>query len=69
MASQDEAPRTVPWWCSWPAIAILECIFVVPAVIVVWLRPATSRRTKWIATSILIAVPVVATILDYVMNP
>jgi hypothetical protein len=59
----------VPWWCSWPAIIVLELFCVVPAVIVVWLRPFTSKRTKWIATAILVAIPVIATILDYALYP
>ena len=45
-------------------IIILEFVFVVPALVVLWLRPATSRRTKWIATAILVAIPTLATIID-----
>jgi hypothetical protein len=59
----------VPWWCSWPVVIVLECFFFVPAIVVVWLRPFTSRRTKWTATAILVAIPALATILDYVLYP
>ena len=58
----------MPWWCSWPAILILEFVFVVPAVVLVWMRPSTARTVKWIATAILVGIPVIATILDYAMN-
>jgi hypothetical protein len=32
----------VPWWCSWPVIVLLEFACVVPAVVLVWLRPLTT---------------------------
>jgi hypothetical protein len=44
---------------------ILELFCFIAAVVVVWLRPLTSTMTKWVATAILIAIPAVATALDY----
>lgn len=59
------APEKSPWWCSWPVIIVLELLCFIPAVILVWQRPTTLRKTKVIATVILIGIPIIATILDY----
>jgi len=59
----------VPWWCSWPLIIVLELVCFIPAVVLVWLRPLTTRTTKWIATAILVGIPVIATALDYGFYP
>jgi hypothetical protein len=68
-SQESPGPTKVPWWCSWPLIIVLELACFIPAVVLVWLRPLTTRTTKWIATAILIAIPVVATLLDYGFYP
>ena len=60
--------QKVPWWCSWPVIIVLELFCFIPAVVMVWLRPVTTTATKWIATMILVGIPVLATALDYAHN-
>ena len=50
-------------------IIVLELVCFIPAVGLVWVRPRTTRTTKWVATAILVGIPVFATALDYAHNP
>jgi len=52
-----------------PRHIVLELVCFIPAVVLVWLRPLTTRTTKWIATAILVGIPVIATALDYGFYP